>query len=72
MFFQRKGQLRKQFDEKLLLTMEQLKKEWQNNNTMIERSFDPSEEVKIAQKISEAKYFFLFHEVKKRQIVARK
>lgn len=72
MFFHKKRRLRKQFDEKLMMEMDELKTKWQNKTAILERSFDPPEEVKITQKLSEAKYFFLFHEAKKRQIDMRR
>ena len=68
MFFQRKRKLRKEFDEKLLLQFSHLKKEWLNDKSLLDKSFDPSEEVICAAKLTEAKYFFLFKEAKERNI----
>ncbi|CAI9395267.1 MULTISPECIES: YaaL family protein [Bacillaceae] len=68
MFFQRKGKLRKDFDEKLLVQFNHLKKEWLNDKSLLDKSFDPSDEVISAAKLSEAKYFFLFKEAKQRKI----
>ncbi|KAB7663451.1 YaaL family protein [Bacillus sp. B1-b2] len=68
MFFQRTGKLRREFDEKLLLQFSHLKKDWLDDKSLLDRSFDPSEEVICAAKLSEAKYFFLFKEAKQRKI----
>ncbi|MFP3721640.1 YaaL family protein [Niallia circulans] len=68
MFFRRKGKLRKEFDEKLLVQFSHLKKEWLNDKSLLDKSFDPSDEVISESKLSEAKYFFLFKEAKQRKI----
>jgi hypothetical protein len=72
MFFRRKGWLRKEFDEKLINQLEVLKKQWQNQKSLVEKSFDPSEDVICQAKLAEAKYFFLFKEAKQRKISVRK
>ncbi|NHM33937.1 YaaL family protein [Neobacillus terrae] len=68
MFFRRKGWLRKEFDERLLTQLNDYKNDWQNQKVLLEKSFDPSEEVICQTKLSEAKYFFLFKEAKYRNI----
>ncbi|MBU8881441.1 YaaL family protein [Bacillus sp. FJAT-29790] len=68
MLFRRKGWLRKEFDEQLLGQLNGLKESWINQKLLVEKSFDPSAEVISHAKIAEAKYFFLFKEVKKRNI----
>lgn len=68
MFFRRKGWLRKEYDEKLLKHMNDYKNEWQQQRMLLEKSFDPSEEVICQTKLAEAKYFFLFKEAKHRNI----
>ncbi|EIJ80124.1 hypothetical protein PB1_07182 [Bacillus methanolicus PB1] len=74
MFFwrRRKGWLRKEFDEKLIWQLEELKKQWENQKSLVEKSFDPSEDVICHTKLAEAKYFFLFKEAKQRKISVRK
>ncbi|AIE58551.1 YaaL family protein [Bacillus methanolicus] len=72
MFFRRKGWLRKEFDEKLICQLEELKKQWRNQKALVEKSFDPSEDVICQTKLAEAKYFFLFKEAKHRKISIRK
>lgn len=68
MFFRRKGWLRKEYDQKLLEQLEELKADWNIQKTLVEKSLDPSEEFICNAKLTEAKYFFLFKEVKKRKI----
>lgn len=72
MLFRKKGWLRKEFDEKLLDKVNELKDSWINQKQLIERSFEPSPEAVSQAKVAEAKYFFLFKEVKKRKISIRK
>ncbi|MDE3840507.1 DUF2508 domain-containing protein [Bacillus methanolicus] len=74
MFFRRrrKGWLRKEFDQKLICQLEELKKQWENQKSLVEKSLDPSEDVICQAKLAEAKYFFLFKEAKQRKISIRK
>ncbi|MCX2839834.1 YaaL family protein [Salinimicrobium sp. MT39] len=71
MFFRKKGWLRKEYDEKLLLQIEELKSNWKNQSTLVEKSFDITEEAISDAKLAEAKYFFLFKEAKKRNVTVR-
>lgn len=68
MFFLRRKKLRSQFDEKLLTQMALYKSDWHKKTALLKRCVEPSEDIKIDQKISEAKYFYLFSELKNRQI----
>ncbi|MEH7439275.1 YaaL family protein [Neobacillus drentensis] len=68
MFFRRKGRLRKEYDEKLLIQLSRLKNHWQQEKQLLEKSFDPSEEVICQTKIAEAKYIFLLREAKQRNV----
>ncbi|AZU59830.1 YaaL family protein [Neobacillus mesonae] len=68
MFFRRKERLRKEFDEKLLFQLNKCKEYWQKEKALLEKSFDPSEEVICQTKIAEAKYIFLLREAKQRKI----
>ncbi len=72
MLFRRKGWLRKEFNEKLLDKVYDLREVWTNQKTLVEKSFDPSAEILTQAKLAEAKYFFLFREVKKRNITLHK
>ncbi|EFV74043.1 MULTISPECIES: YaaL family protein [Cytobacillus] len=71
MFFRRKGWLRSEFDEKLLEQLNRLKTDWNNQKSLVEKSFDPSPEAISQAKLAEAKYFFLFREAKKRNVRVR-
>jgi hypothetical protein len=68
MFFRRKGQLRKEYDERLLTKLEQYKEYWQQQKILLDKSFDPSEEVICQTKIAEVKYIFLLKEAKQRKV----
>ncbi|MED1472813.1 MULTISPECIES: YaaL family protein [Bacillus] len=68
MFFRRKGWLRKEFDEKLLTQLNKFKENSQQQKLLLEKCFDPSEEVICQTKIAEAKYFFLIREAKQRNV----
>ncbi|AGX02072.1 MULTISPECIES: YaaL family protein [Bacillaceae] len=71
MFFRKKGKLRNEFDEQLLMQLNSLKDEWYNQKRLLEKSFDPSAEVLAQTKLAEAKYFYLFKEAKARKISVR-
>ncbi|WP_439951363.1 YaaL family protein [Neobacillus novalis] len=68
MFFRRTGRLRKEYDEKLLAQLNQFKQHWQQEKSLLEISFDPSEEVICQTKVAEAKYIFLLREAKQRKV----
>ncbi|PFN74932.1 hypothetical protein COJ85_33345 [Bacillus sp. AFS076308] len=72
MFFRRKGRLRKEYDEKLLAQLNRFKTHWQQEKMLLEKSFDPSEEVICQTKIAEAKYIFLLREAKQRNVTILK
>ncbi len=64
MFFQKKGKLRKEYDDKLIVLLEKVKNEWLRQKRMVEQSVEPSQDVLCSLKIAEAKYFFLLKEAK--------
>jgi hypothetical protein len=72
MFFRRKGRLRNEFDEKLLTQLQRFKEQSQRQKLLLEKSFDPSEEVICETKIAEAKYFFLIREAKQRNVTLKR
>lgn len=72
MFFRRKGWLRKEYDDKLLAQLNQYKHHWQQEKQLLEKSFDPSEEVICQTKIAEAKYIFLLKAAKQRNVTLMK
>ncbi len=68
MFFLRKGKLRKEFNEQLLLNLETNKTEWMKQKRMVDRCVEPSEEILYHLKVAEAKYFYLIREAKVRKV----
>ncbi|NMD72766.1 YaaL family protein [Bacillus sp. DNRA2] len=72
MFFQRKGRLRKEFDEKLLTQLNNARNFWYNQKSLVEKCLDPSEDIISEAKLAELKYFFLIREAKSRKISIRK
>ncbi|RHW30922.1 DUF2508 family protein [Neobacillus notoginsengisoli] len=68
MFFRRKGRLRKEFNEKYLDLLEKAKVDRQQQKTLLDKSFDPSEDVICQAKLAEAKFFFLLKEAKNRKV----
>ncbi|WP_017756823.1 YaaL family protein [Calidifontibacillus oryziterrae] len=72
MIFHKKGRLKKVTDRKLWDSLTQLKEEWMNNKTIIEKSVEPSDELLLHLKVSEVKYFYLLKEAKIRKLTAEK
>ncbi|WP_285769527.1 YaaL family protein [Peribacillus sp. SI8-4] len=68
MFFRRKKRLRNEFNESLMKELEQLKWNWHNQKSLLEKSVDPSAEVIAQARLAEVKYFYLFREVKRRNV----
>ena len=72
MFFRRKGKLRNENNQKLVQQLEEIKRSWLNQKSLLEKSLDPSEDVIIQTRIAEIKYFYLFKEAKRRKVTASK
>jgi hypothetical protein len=72
MFFQKKGKLRKEYDNKLLQSLEDAKKDWISQKALEEMSIENSFEIDYLSKIAEAKYFFFFREAKNRKVVIKR
>ncbi|MDN4527699.1 YaaL family protein [Fictibacillus fluitans] len=68
MFFSRKGRLRKEGDQRLLQSLDEIKTVWTNQKAMVERSLEPSDQVLYELKLTEAKYLFLLKEAKIRKV----
>ncbi|TKH02821.1 DUF2508 family protein [Peribacillus simplex] len=68
MFFRKKKKLRNEFNDSLIEELEQLKTNWHNQKSLLEKSVDPSEEVIAQTRLAEVKYFYLFREVKRRNV----
>ncbi len=72
MFFRKKGALRREFDEILFNELERVGTLRTNQRNLVNRCFEPSEELITEVKITEAKYYFLLKEAKNRQLKLRK
>jgi Protein of unknown function (DUF2508) len=68
MFFRRKGRLRREFDENLLGLLDSLKQEWTRQKNLVDKSVEPSLEVIAHLYLTEAKYFYVLKEAKKRPV----
>ncbi|MCZ0756992.1 YaaL family protein [Anoxybacillus sp. J5B_2022] len=72
MFWRRKGWLKRQFDQRLVEQLEAMRNEWMKQKDLIEKSIEPSEDVLMDAKITEAKYFFLIREAKRRRVTLKR
>lgn len=68
MLFKRKGSLKREYDQKLLFQIEELKKKWKNEKNLFDKSFDFNDDLKIQVELNELKYLYLFREAKMRKI----
>ncbi|TXC78717.1 DUF2508 family protein [Metabacillus litoralis] len=68
MLFRRKGWLRSQYDQQLIQNLLLMKKEWNRQKQLVDKSVEPSPQVLYELKVAEAKYFFLLKEAKVRKI----
>ncbi|MEZ0118040.1 MULTISPECIES: YaaL family protein [Heyndrickxia] len=66
--FSKKQKLRKEYDALLLDLVTNVKNEWVQQNALQRLSFEFNEELYYRTKVAEAKYVFLFREVKRRNI----
>ncbi|KMK91271.1 YaaL family protein [Rossellomorea marisflavi] len=72
MFFRKKGKLKKEYDQSLLNVLDEMKDQWNRQQSIDEMSVDYSLGAQCHTKIAEAKYFFLFREAKHRNIVIKR
>jgi hypothetical protein len=72
MFFRKKDKQKTEYNDKLIHLLEQSRQEWFKHRELIRLSFEHNEELIAQTKVSEAKYFFLFREVKRRKISINK
>lgn len=68
MLLKKKGWLRREFDQMLLEQLDLVKKEWMRQKSLIDKSFEPSDDVLLDLKVAEAKYFYLLREAKNRKV----
>jgi hypothetical protein len=67
-FFRKKKRLRNEFNSALMGELELLKQNWHNQKSLLDKSVDPSIEVIAQARLAEVKYFYLFREVKRRNV----
>ncbi|MBE6185234.1 YaaL family protein [Heyndrickxia ginsengihumi] len=70
--FSKKHKLRQEYNEKLLALVTEMKNSWVRQSNFQELSFEFNEELYYQTKIAQAKYIFLFREVKRRNIYIQK
>lgn len=63
---------KRQVDQHLLDTINQLKRDWQQIQSIVEKSIEPSEESLYKLNISQAKYLFLLREARHRNLRAQR
>jgi hypothetical protein len=66
--FGKRKKLREEFDRKLIDLMSTAKKDWIQQKSLSDISFDYNDELNYYKMSAEAKYFFLFKEAKHRNI----
>ncbi|WP_158217655.1 YaaL family protein [Lottiidibacillus patelloidae] len=71
MFF-RRNKLKKQYDNQLIETVSEIKKEYYQKKRILEQSIEPSQSILMEYKILEAKYFFYIKQLKVRKIRTEK
>lgn len=69
--FNRKGKLKKEFDEKLIHLIKETKDEWNNAKTIEELLDDYDLEVIAQRKMAESIHFYLFTEARIRKILIK-
>lgn len=70
MFFRQKHKLKKEYDEKLLLLLEETRSDWVRKKDLVSRTFEYNEGLSSETNVAESIYFFLFKEAKHRNIRA--
>ncbi|NLY79866.1 MAG: YaaL family protein [Lysinibacillus sp.] len=67
--FSRKGKLKKEFDDMLILLMKETKDDWNNAKILEELTEDYNLDVITQTKIAESLHFYLFKEARIRKIM---
>jgi hypothetical protein len=67
MLFKKKGNIRKAENKRLVEQIEFQKQLLMNQKELVEKSVDPSEEVILKLKVTEAKYLFMLKEARVRK-----
>lgn len=71
MLFRKKGKLKQEFDQQLIELMRSARDDWQRQKSMADMSLETSPQLEAAEKLAEAKYFYLFKEARLRKIVIK-
>ena len=71
MFFSRKGQLKKEFDDKLVRLIKETKDNYHNAKVMEELMDDYNLDVIAQRKMAESVHFYLFKEARIRRIIIK-
>ncbi|MFB1083514.1 YaaL family protein [Jeotgalibacillus sp. JSM ZJ347] len=71
MLFRKKGKLKKEYDDRLVHLMQQVREEWQQQKNLSDLSFEQSPQMLAEEKMAEARYFYLFKEARHRKIVIK-
>lgn len=71
MFFSRKGQLKKEFDDKLVRLIKETKDDYHNAKVMEELIDDYSLDVIVQRKMAESVHFYLFKEARIRRVIIK-
>ncbi|MGM9945876.1 MAG: YaaL family protein [Lysinibacillus sp.] len=71
MFFSRKGQLKKEFDDKLVRLIKETKDDYHNAKVMEELIDDYNLDVIAQRKMAESVHFYLFKEARIRRVIIK-
>lgn len=71
LFFSRKRQLKKEFDDKLVRLIKETKDNYHNAKVMEELMDDYNLDVIVQRKIAESVHFYLFKEARIRQVILK-
>ena len=70
-FFSRKGQLKKEFDDKLVRLIKETKDDYHNAKVMEELVDDYNLDVIAQRKMAESVHFYLFKEARIRRVIIK-
>jgi len=70
-FFSRKGQLKKEFDDKLVRLIKETKDDYHNAKVMEELIDDYNLDVIVQRKMAESVHFYLFKEARIRRVIIK-
>ena len=71
MFFSRNGQLKKEFDDKLVRLIKETKDDYHNAKVMEELMDDYNLDVIAQRKMAESVHFYLFKEARIRRVIIK-